>query len=197
MSVNWSKIIDGLTIFMVGLILLIVLIGTAALLSFDTVVGAGSMLVFTNGDTGWATFISLATTGMATALAFMAYLAVKNGYQGAGIVFGLASLLVLIIDVYFDSLTADMLRYGVFVTTQTIAEADRVNHILFRVLIGGMSILGEPLAVAIIVGMPELKAFIQNVIPSSIRHTYQAPIEPVRRTPPASIPRSNSIRYGE
>lgn len=167
-KINWNKIIDGITVFMLGIVLLILVVCTVVLLSFDSLVGTGSMMVFTNQHVGFSTLISLATTGMTIALAFMAYLAVSHGYSKIGLAFGVGAALVAMIDVYFDSLTADWMRYGIFVAIQNLPAAEQNNHVLFRVLIGGLSLIGEPLAVAIIVGMPELKTFIRSVLPQSL-----------------------------
>lgn len=184
-KIDWNKIIDGITVFMLGIVLMILVVCTVVLLSFDSLVGTGSMMVFTNQHVGVSSFISLATTGMTIALAFIAFLAGSRGYGKIGAAFGVAAVFVAAIDVYFDSLTADWLRYGAFVAIQNLPTADQNNHILFRVLIGGMSLIGEPLAVAIIVGMPELKQFIRNIIPSVIsRSPVYTP-----RTYPTSIPR--------
>jgi len=181
-KINWSKIIDGITVFMLGIVLLILVVCTVVLLSFDSLVGTGSMMVFTNQHLTYSSFISLATTGMGIALAFMAYIAYARGYNKLGLGFGFAAGFVLLIDVYFDSLTADWLRYGLFVAIKNLAEADQNNHILFRILIGGLSLIGEPLAVAIIVGMPELKGFIRSVLPQQTR--------PQPGTTPSYQPRS-------
>lgn len=186
-KINWSKIIDGITVFMLGIVLLILVVCTVVLLSFDSLVGTGSMMVFTNQHLAYSSFISLATTGMGIALAFMAYIAYARGYNKLGLGFGFAAGFVLLIDVYFDSLTADWLRYGFFVAIKNLSEADQNNHILFRILIGGLSLIGEPLAVAIIVGIPELKGFIRSVLPQHTRpQPGTAPTQP--RQYPASIP---------
>jgi len=185
-KINWSKIIDGITVFMLGIVLLILVVCTVVLLSFDSLVGTGSMMVFTNQHLTYSSFISLATTGMGIALAFMAYIAYARGYNKLGLGFGLAAGFVLLIDVYFDSLTADWLRYGLFVAIKNLAEADQNNHILFRILIGGLSLIGEPLAVAIIVGMPELKGFIRSVLPQS---------QPASRPQPGTTPTYQPRQY--
>lgn len=185
--INWNKIIDGITVFMLGIVLLILVVCTVVLLAFDSLVGAGSMMVFTNQHVGFSTLISLATTGMTIALAFMAYLAGAHGYQKAGALFGVAAAFVAIVDVYFDSLTADWLRYGAFMAIRNLPVADQNNHILFRILIGGLSLIGEPLAVAIIVGMPDLKRFIRSVLPK----TQQPPQPTAPRQYPTSLPRAN------
>ncbi len=195
-KINWSKIIDGITVFMLGIVLLILVVCTVVLLSFDSLVGTGSMMVFTNQHLAYSSFISLATTGMGIALAFMAYLAYGRGYDKLGLVFGIAAGFVLLIDVYFDSLTADWLRYGAFTSIKNLPAMDQNNHILFRILIGGLSLIGEPLAVAIIVGMPELKTFIRSVLPQQTRTqpgttpTYQP------RQYPASIPTAKPTYQG-
>lgn len=193
MAVNWNKIIDGMTIFLVGVVLVTILTCTVILLAFDSLVGAGSMRVFTSGQDNLSIFISLATTGMTIALAFMAYLAVTKGYSGASVAFAIGAALVAMIDVYFDSLAADVWRYGSFVAIGTLSQADKLNHVLFRGLIGGLSLIGEPLAVAIIVGMPELKNFIRSVMPNvkdTPRPMQYATPRPVQHQTPRPIPQS-------
>jgi len=68
-----------------------------------------------------------------------------------------------------DSLGADILHYGQIVMVKNVIESERTVHVLYRVLIGGLSTVGEPLALAIIVGMPVLKDIIENAMPISQR----------------------------
>ena len=199
-KINWNKVIDSITVFVLGIVLLILVVCTVVLLMFDSLVGAGSMMVLTNAHMGYSAFISMATTGMTIALAFMAYLASARKQNGLSIAFGVAAAIVAGIDVYFDSLTADYLRYGMFMTLQNIQHADRTVQVLYRVLIGGMSLIGEPLAVAIIMGMPELKKFIAGVLPMVQQRQPTQHTQPTYNQYPPMQSRSNgrhSPGYGQ
>lgn len=59
-----------------------------------------------------------------------------------------------------DAMGADILRFGAFATG---AQVDNIQ-VLYRVLIGGISTVGEPLATSIILGMPVLKDIIGKAI---------------------------------
>lgn len=177
MHINWDAVIDKLQVTLVAFVILVVAICTATLILFDIAVPAGgSMTYLTNGDTTTAWGISLATTGLLMALMFSAYSLIdsKKGtpkYYG-GILILIVSFAVYCMDIAFDSLSADVFRYSTIVSIKDIPNPS--VHIMFRALIGGISTVGEALAIAIIIGMPVLKSFINNALPVSRRQPTQS-----------------------
>ena len=167
----------------------VVAVSTATLILFDVAVPAGGSMDFlTNGNIVAAWGISLATTGLLMALMFTAYSLIdsKKGtpkfYGGIAVL--IVSFAVYCMDIAFDSLSADVFRFNTIVSIKNIENPS--VHIMFRTLIGGISTVGEALAIAIIIGMPVLKSFINNALPLSHRSTQQNSYVP---------PANNSNRY--
>lgn len=169
-NVNWDNVIDRLQAGLVWFVIVVTVVCTCALILFDVLVGAGTMYFLTQKNVMASVAISLATTGLLMALMFVGYqLANKEtqSVKNAGYVVGFVALLVYCLDVYFDSLTADILRFGQIITTQEVV------HNLFRALLGGISTIGEAMAISIIIGMPVLKTIINNAIPASYRQYHK------------------------
>lgn len=187
MTINWDAVIDKLQVALVAFVIFVVAVSTATLILFDVAVPAGGSMDFlTNGDKVTAWGISLATTGLLMALMFTAYSLIdsKKGtpkfYGGIAVL--IVSFAVYCMDIAFDSLSADVFRFNTIVSIKNIENPS--VHIMFRTLIGGISTVGEALAIAIIIGMPVLKSFINNALPVS------------RRTPQSNYTStSNNNRY--
>lgn len=167
---RWEAAIDGLQRLLLVIVILVIAAAILSLILFDVFVGTGVMMYLTQNNLMNSIFISLATTGLLMSLMTIGYLFIskakgktRNIFIGIGIgafIFGLA---IYALDVYFDSLTADIFRYGEIVDLNTLA--DKTNQLLFRCLIGGISTVGESLALAIIMGMGILKEVIKNALP--------------------------------
>lgn len=190
-NINWNSVIDKLQAALVWIVISVLVFCTIILLAFDSLAGTAVGYSLTRGNTLASVTISLATTGLLTAVAFLAYLASRHGYNKASTLLTAVSAIFLLIDIYMDSLGADILHYGMIITINNIAQTERVVHVLYRVLIGGLSTVGEPLALAIIVGMPVLKEIIENAIPVSQCYTQQPHTQPAPRSInfPTSLPR--------
>lgn len=189
MRINWDAVIDKLQVSLIAFVIAVVAVCTATLILFDVAVPAGGSMTFlTSGDKVTAWGISLATTGLLMALMFTAYSLIgsKKGtpkfYSGIAIL--VVSFAVYCMDIAFDSLSADVFRFNTIVSIKNIENPS--VHIMFRALIGGISTVGEALAIAIILGMPVLKQFINNALPLSHRSTQQNSYVP---------PANNSNRY--
>lgn len=180
-KVNWNDVIDRLQAALVWFVIGVIVICVTVLILFDVLAGTGVMWSLTNKNLLASVVISLATTGLLLALMFMGYSLQRTDYKIIGWGLFVISLGVYVIDTYFDALGADILRFG------QIANGVDAVHIMYRILIGGISTVGEPLATSIIVGMPVLKEIIGNSMPHSQRY-YQS-TTPTPRTVPASIPR--------
>ena len=108
--------------------------------------------------------------------------------QNVGYVVLAFSGLIFFTDIVFDALTADILSFGVVMNLASVQNA--WVHWLFRILLGGMSLVGEALALAIIMGMPVLKEMIGDALPNYPTGTYRPPqnqqrSQPYRSTTPA------------
>ena len=159
-KINWNSVIDYIAGGMVTISLAMLTISTLMLLFFDSIVGTGSIYKlseFIEGDTRLAVAIfgSVSSTGLQTAMAFLGYLLYKRNFGTLGKAFFGASLIFWGIDIYFDALTADIMRYGDFVALSSLVGVERNTHLLWRGMDGGFSAVGELLALAIINGMPE------------------------------------------
>lgn len=170
---DWDKAIDNIQFAMLWFVIAVIVICVLVLILFDVVGGAGVMMVLTR-NSGWTSlFISLATSGLLISLMFIGYTFSSNKNKGVasfGWIIGVISLLVYFVDVYFDSLTADYLRFGQIMVLKDIPNPN--IQILFRCLLGGISTVGESLAMAIILGMPVLKEIINKAIPDSLKKPY-------------------------
>jgi hypothetical protein len=169
-KINWNGVIDNLQAFLVWFVIAVTGICTMTLILFDIVVPAtGSMMYLTNGNEAVAAGISFATTGLLMALMFIGYsLFEKQEWRGVGVAVLVVAFLVYIADIVFDSLSADVFRYGRILAASEIQSPVSI-HWMFRGLIGGISTVGEALAIAIIAGMPVLKTFINSALPESRR----------------------------
>jgi len=166
---KWSKVIDGIQTAMLAILIIVITVCILSLIFFDALAGAGIMLYLTNGNVLVSILISLATSGLLLSLMFIGYELITNkkskSVVGWGLVVLLVAGLVYCVDVYFDSLTADYLRFGNIVLIESLPEGD--IQWLFRSLIGGISTVGESLAISIILGMPVLKKIISNALPNT------------------------------
>ena len=189
-NINWESVIDKLQAALVWVVIAVLVFCTVILLAFDSLAGTGIGMNLTRSNLLASVTISLATTGLLTAVAFLAYLANDKGYGAMGTALTIVSVIFLLIDIYMDALGADILHYGAIVMVKNIPEAERTVHVLYRVLIGGLSTVGEPLALAIIVGMPVLKDIIENAIPASQRSYTPRPQQRPQQQPPRNFPAS-------
>ncbi len=163
MSVDkFETTIDAIQGMLVWFVVAVITISIAVLFLFDVLAGTGTMLFLTNGKMWQSVVISLATTGLLFALMFIGYMLMESkagSYKSVGGLVLFMAGIIYIMDIIFDALLADILRYG------TIGIADNLQW-MFRVLIGGISTVGDALAMALIVGLPVLKNIIGNAIGS-------------------------------
>jgi hypothetical protein len=172
MRVNWDRTIDTIQAGLVWFV--IMTLCTATLILFDVLAGTGVDYFLTQGNLLVSVVISMATTGLLMALMFIGYSMIeRKGMNKSAKTVGYSMLVfafgVFCLDVVFDSLSADVLSFGKIVA---LSETTNANvHLMFRVLIGGISVVGEALAIAIIMGMPVLKGIINNALPPSYQST--------------------------
>jgi hypothetical protein len=167
-KVNWDGVIDVVQNSMVWFVILLTATCVLSLVLFDVLAGAGIMMYLTN-QKGWESLIiSLATSGLLISLMVSAYSLIESSNKknaGWGLIVLVPVIAIYLLDVYFDSLTADYLRYGAILPLTDVQNP--TVHLLFRCLIGGISTVGETLAMAIIVGMPVIKQILHKAMPQS------------------------------
>jgi len=182
-KMDWSGIVDGIQVGLLVFSLTILTLSLGALILFDVLAGTGVMLELTQGDLLVSAIISFATTGLVLALLTAGYqVSGRKGGSKMGWVILLLGAGVYSLDIYFDSLGADILRYGRFVSGQ---EVDQI-HLLYRILIGGVSVVGEPLSIAMILGMDAIKKMLESALPDRMMKTVSS--VPVRTQRPAQNP---------
>jgi len=134
-----------------------------SLLAVDIITGKYTAEHMTSSDFGW--FSSLATTGLVMALMGT----VMYGFRERWSVWVMAPLILVAIvpvsiDVYFDSMSVDIIKFGHFiVASQALDPAEVIPHYLFRIMIGALSAIGEPLAATSVIIFPVLKELFKGV----------------------------------
>jgi len=208
---NWVEFLAAAGPFLVWTVtFLILILALIAFISSDVVVGwvTGAYL---SGNTPWfGIFSSLATTGLTAGSIFAVVTAVRKKWS-PWIIVGLVLLTGALTsaDVYLDMLSVDIMRFGGFidVRTQFTTETAMTAHLVFRALIGGISLVGEPIGMAAIVMFPALKQYILDSIqdgqssfknrgrikkrPSTPHNTPYTPQPPAPLQPSYRIPRPN------
>lgn len=180
-QINWNKVLDTVQAIMLWVVVGTWGLSTLALILFDQLVGTGAMYYATNGNLLVSAGTSLATSGLLIAGMFFSYRLMNEGNRKP-MAYGLfaGSVVFIVIDVLVDGLTIDFLRYG------AIQPHTDWFHWLLRLLFGGVSFFGEPLAIAILFGMPILKDVISDALPNGMKATVSVP--PVHRATTPSQP---------
>lgn len=161
---KFEKTINTIQSGLIWFVIAIITACIAVLFLFDVLAGTGTMLYLTGGKEWQSVVISMATTGLLFALMFIGYMLTTDSKSkviesvGKGIF--IVSGLLYIQDIIFDALLADILRHGTIVSN---ASLDPLQW-MFRIVIGGISTVGDALAIAMIIGMPVLKTIIREAV---------------------------------
>jgi len=141
----------------------LILLALVALQAMDVITGQKTVEYMSNEKFAW--FSSLGTTGLLCALIGTAMYGVREGWSWKVTVpIFLVALIPSAIDVYFDGLSADIVRYGHFVVISELAKEDQLPQIFFRILIAGLSFVGEPLAATSTIIFPVLKELFNGAL---------------------------------
>jgi len=159
-----EKVTNGAPYLIVGVTLFVTIAALISLILSDIITGqVTGAHISTNKWFGL--FVSFATTGMLVACGALLFKFWNDGnYIGFGI-----TLLVFIglqgADIYFDAVSVDIMRFGKIVFSSEMTDKpEAMAHNIYRFLVGGISLVGEPLAVGSLVMFPVLKKFISNTI---------------------------------
>ena len=183
-QIDWDSVIDGIQAALIWFVITVVTLCTATLILFDVLAGTGVDYFLTRENLFVSVIISMATTGLLMALMFVGYNLIekKNASRNSksiGWVILIFSFGVFCLDVIFDSLSADILSFGMIVNLANQPNAS--VHWMFRALLAGISVVGEALAIAIIMGMPVLKGIVRNALPISYQSTQRNQTRPINQ----------------
>lgn len=136
-----------------------------ALEGIDVITGKFTAEHMSNAQMGW--FFSTATTGLTLALIGTFFYGWRNRWSWK-ILVPLAVLAAIPagIDVFFDAMSVDIIRFGFFINvSQQFAgnPTEALMHNLFRVMVGALSAIGEPLAAGSVMIFPVMKEIFKGV----------------------------------
>lgn len=138
---------------------LIALVCLGSLEIMDIVIGQIIASYMTRGQYDW--LLSLATTGLALALIGALFYGWRDRWNWMILaVIGVLAFIPVSIDVLNDAMSIDILRFGHFIDTSVQFPNEPIEalmHNLYRVMLGAMSTLGEPIAAASIIVFPIMK----------------------------------------
>jgi hypothetical protein len=112
----------------------------------------------------YSTLVSFAETGLnlATIGFFIWALNGKHWWVATAVAVPLAVFNV--IDVGFDALSADVMRYGQYVSLSDIPTADRIPHTMLRILLGGVSTVGDFLAIYALIAFESVRKLMSGTL---------------------------------
>lgn len=136
-----------------------------ALENMDIVIGKITANYMFHGKYDW--LMSLATTGLSIALIGTFFYAWRERWAWYIIVpLGLFALIPASIDVINDAMAVDILRFGHFINTSVQFAGDPTEammHNLYRILVGGISAVGEPIAAGSVIIFALMKEIFKGV----------------------------------
>lgn len=163
-----KKFLEQVTIvapyLIVGVTLLVTIFALISLILSDIITGqVTGAHISTNGWFGL--FVSFATTGMLIGCGALLFKFWKeSNYLGFGVI-ALVFLGLQSADVYFDAVSVDIMRFGKIIFSSEMPDAaEAIAHNVYRFLVGGISLVGEPLAIGSLVMFPALKKFVSNIL---------------------------------
>ena len=154
--------------YAIGFVAFVITLGSLlSLAAFDPVVGMFSAEYALGGNRLAAGFTSLATSGLALGLVGTCF----YGWRERWSMWVLLPLIVVSlvpasIDVYFDGMAPDIIRFGHFIIPSQhfgVDSPDILPHNLYRVMFGALSAVGEPLTAASVIIFPVLKDLLRGV----------------------------------
>jgi hypothetical protein len=122
---------------------------------------------YISGDNWFGLLSSLAATGLLIATG--ALFASSMSKMGKGnwaylATSGLVYVVLQVVDMYFDGLSVDIMRFGQLVNITTLPAQEAQAHQIYRIFIGGTSFAGELIGGAAIVAFPLLKKWIKKML---------------------------------
>lgn len=148
----------------VGITFLVTILALVSLILSDVITGqvAGAHI---STNFWFGLFVSFSTTGM---LIGCGSLLVKFWRESSYLSFGILVFIFIGLqsaDVYFDAISVDIMRFGKIIFSSEMPDAaEAMAHNIYRFLVGGISLVGEPLAIGSLVMFQALKKFISDTM---------------------------------
>lgn len=144
---------------------LITLASFIAMLLVDLYIGRYIATYMANEDVG--TLISFATTCLVIAMIGTGLYGYRESWSPSlTISILLLALAPVSVDIYFDCMSVDIIRYGHYIDVTTLPLAEQVPHKLFRALVGTLSAISEPLTASSVIIFPVLREIFKGVLNS-------------------------------
>jgi len=166
----FDKMLAAGPYLIVTIMFLVTIASITSLLGVDIFTGKiTSEHMWKDSQVAW--FTSLGTTGLLTAsIAILIHLFKIKTKWPVIIAFAIVVIAMTGTDIYFDSISVDIKRFGEIVVADTLlSPPEAFAHKLFRVLIGTLSFVGEPMAASAIVIFPILREFLNNLVNDSTK----------------------------
>lgn len=146
--------------YILGIVSFLVAVGALVCLeAIDIFAGKYTAAHMSNDIFGF--FFSGGTTGLTLAMIGTFFYGWRERWSWKILVpLALLSLIPASIDVFFDGMSVDIIRFGYFVNTSTQfpgQPVEAIMHNLFRVMVGALSAIGEPLAAGSVMIFPIMK----------------------------------------
>lgn len=164
-KVFFNGVLDGAPFLVIFIMIAIVIFAILALLIADILTGQiTSNYMFRDPSYGF--WVSMATTGLLTCFIALAVKARKDKWPITWIIgFGLMAVSIQTLDIYFDSLSVDIKRFGAIIAVaDQLSHPETTAHILFRALVGIISLVGEPMATVGIFTFPIMKELLNSML---------------------------------
>jgi hypothetical protein len=145
----------------------IALLSLAGLVGMDVIIGkyTGEYMAPDRPWFDW--FWTFATTGIPLALIGFVMYAWRDEWDlRIVIAIAVVALIPVGIDVRFDMMGADLIRFNRYIDINTLSGVDREMHTLFRYAAGLISLLGEPIGAASVIIFPVMRNLFKGVFQS-------------------------------
>lgn len=156
-----GKIADAAP-YVIMIVSLGVLVGSLVAFVLADVV-AGQIVGEHVSQDGWfGLLISLSMTGFGAASIALLYNCVDKDWGTVPFLLILFGYLAIQgADSYMDSLSVDIKRFGQVVSVkEALSSAEAAAHIIYRVMVGAISTIGEPIGIGSIIMFPMIKRYV-------------------------------------
>lgn len=159
-----SGILDAGPYIIIGASFILGLCSIIALLGVDVYTGKIVGTHLTQDDM-FGLLVSFATTGLIVAAIGVLVEGFNNQWNSwLVLMVGLIVAALLGIDAFFDGVSVDIKRFGEIVSVSTYLSAPEATaHNFYRILVGGISLIGEPLATVSVMFFPAMKKFLRGL----------------------------------
>lgn len=159
--ISWLGRITPLVIVLFSTSVMIT--GIIGLIVADPLLGVVGISPMTT-STLQSALVSFAETGLNLATIGFFIWALKGKHWLIAAVVAVPLAIFNVIDIGFDAMSADVMRYGQYVSVNDLPVADRIPLHSFRILLGGMSTLGDFLAIYALMAFESVRKLMAQAI---------------------------------